>query len=390
MENQPFRSIRLASVLAASLGSIAMGSAQVPDLLNAFDAGGRSLGMGGSIGASSSNPSSALNNPAGLGYAGKAMFSMTFRNLTESKSVWSRNYINPDVTTDGTNGSRALTQMGYVKPMGNNAAIGFNYSVAGFIKDQISGTNLLDGETILKNYQEEIRLKTDLFAVSWGKASSDYRQSFGVGLVVASHNTRNLQQYQLYDNNGTPSDTGDDVFLSNQSLNNSGQRVGFGAVAGLQFNPSADLSYGISVRTPIQLSGGNEVSDYYGRVPGKASFGIAKRLNKGMKASDFIILGAQADWFFGGEDDKLVSRDSSQVAFGFGAEYNYRFKDAYIPLRVGFRNVGKGGSGFQSTSALTFGLGYNPDKQNFGLDFDFGSNSRGGTDMSLSLTYRFK
>ena len=390
MESLLPRSIRLAMISVITLGIVPLATAQVPDLLTAFDAGGRSLGLGSSIGATSSHPSAAINNPAGLGYASKPVFSMTFRNLTGSTSKWSRNYINPDISTDGTSGNRSLTEMRYARPMGHNAAIGFSFTTIGYIKDQISGTGLVDGSTILNNYQEELRLKTDLFAMSWGKSSSDYTSSFGVGLLVALHNTRDLQQYQLFDNGGTPSDTGDDTFLSNQQLNNSGQRIGFGAVVGLQFNPSADFSYGISVRSPIQLTGGDEVADYYGRIPGKASFGVAKRLNKGAKSSDFMVLGGQLDWFFGGESNKIVSRDASQLVVGVGAEYNYRFRDAYIPLRVGFRNVGKGGSGFQSVSALTFGLGYNPDQQNFGLDFDFGSNSRGGTDMSLSLVYRFK
>ncbi len=390
MENQTFRSARRTLALASVAVMSMTAHAQIPDLLAAFDAGGRSLGLGSSIGATSSNPNSAINNPAGLGYANRPTFSITFRNLTESRSVWSRSFVNPDVTTDSVSGNRSLSQVGFTRPLGNNSSIGLNYSIGGFIKDQITGTNLVDGETILRNYQEEIRAKSDLFTLAWGKASADYRQSFGVGLVLATHNTRNLQQYQLFDNNGTPTDLNDDTFLSNESLNNSGQRIGFGAVAGLQFNPSADTTFGVSVRTPIQLSGGTEVSDYYGRIPGKASAGLAKRLNKGLKSSDFIIVGAQADFFFGGDEDDILSRDSSQLAFGFGAEYNYRFRDAYIPLRIGFRNVGKGGAGFQSTSALTFGLGYNPDAGSFGFDLDFGSNSRGGTDMSLSLSYRFK
>lgn len=108
------------------------------------------------------------------------------------------------------------------------------------------------------------------------------------------------------------------------------------------------------------------------------------------RSDDFILLGGQLDWYFGGSNTALVNRDSSQIGLGVGAEYNYRLRGAYVPIRMGFRNIGKGGDGFSSFSAFTFGFGYNPDQQNFGIDVDFGSNSRGGTDMSLMMSYRFK
>lgn len=384
-----FKSVRIFAC-AFCLSVVGVIHAQVPDLLTAFEATGRNLGLGSGIGATSSNPASTVNNPAGLGYANRAAFSVTLRNLTGSKSKWSRNYLNPDVSTDGVSGNRSVTQVGLIRPLRGNAAIGLNYSVAGFIKDQVTGTGLLDGGTILNNYQEELRLKTDLFTVSWGQATRDYTRSFGVGVVFASHNTRDWQQYQLFDNNSTPNDTGDDTFLANVSLSNSGTQSGIGVVAGLQFNPNADFSYGLSVRSPIALSGGSEVKDYYKRIPGKASFAVAKRMQTAKRSDDFILLGGQLDWYFGGSNTALVNRDSSQIGLGVGAEYNYRLRGAYVPIRMGFRNIGKGGDGFSSFSAFTFGFGYNPDQQNFGIDVDFGSNSRGGTDMSLMMSYRFK
>lgn len=390
MEFKLVRTFRVTFACVFCFAIFGTAQAQIPDLLNAFEASGRNLGMGSGIGASSSNPSSAINNPAGLGYANKAAFSATLRNMPESRSTLSRNYVNPDISTSTKSGNYSVTQVGLIRPLRGNSAIGLNYSVAGYVRDLATGTGLLDGGTILNNYQEDIRLKTDLFTLSWGQATRDYTRSFGVGVVFANHGTRNRQQYQLFDNNGTPNDTGDDTFISNVSLNNSGTQSGIGVVGGVQFNPNADFSYGLSVRTPITLSGGGDVSDYYKRIPGKASLAVAKRIQAARRSEDFVLVGAQADWYFGGKRSTLVDRDGSQLGFGVGAEYNYRFRSAYVPFRMGYRNVAKGGDGFGNFSAFTFGLGYNPDQQNFGIDIDFSSNSKGGTDMALMLSYRFK
>jgi len=378
----------LVVVVAGALSS--QGMSQIPDLLTAFDAGGRSLGMGSSIGASGTGPNSAINNPAGLGYASSKELSLTFRNLPESNTTVSRNFVNPDFTTDGQSGGRSLTQVGYSTPLNRGrGVIGLNYSVGGFIGDNRTGTNLNDGATIIKNFNEQLRAKTDFFTLGYGRATSDYRSSFGIGLVFASHSTRNRQAYQLFDNNGTPNNFNDDIFLSNVTLDNAGQMTGLGLVAGLQFNPDGNTSVGISARTPISLNGSSAVEDYYSRIPGRLSAGVAKRLARGGTSQDFLLVGGQVDLFFGGSNG-ILNRDDAQLAFGAGAEYNYRFRNAYIPIRVGFRTIGKGGDGFQRTSAFTYGLGYNPDRSDLALGLDFGNNSQGGTDMSLSLSFRFK
>ncbi len=366
------------------------GMSQIPDLLTAFDAGGRSLGMGSSIGASGTGPNAAINNPAGLGYATSKELSLTFKNLSESTTTISRNFVNPDYSTDGQSGGRSLTQVGFSTPLNRGrGVIGLNYSVGGFISDNRTGTNLIDGDTIIKNFNEQLRAKTDFFTLGYGRATSDYRSSFGIGVVFASHSTRNLQAYQLFDNNGSPNNFGDDVFLSNQSLDNSGQMSGIGLVAGLQFNPDGNTSIGVSARSPISLNGSSEVEDYYSRIPGRLSVGAAKRLSRGGSSQDFLLVGGQVDLFFGGSDG-ILNRDDSQLAFGAGAEYNYRLRNAYIPVRIGFRTIGKGGDGFQRANAFTYGLGYNPDKSDLSFGLDFGNNSQGGTDMSLSLSFRFK
>ncbi|MGE0001848.1 MAG: hypothetical protein AB7T05_07245, partial [Fimbriimonadaceae bacterium] len=42
--------------------------AQIPDLLNALDAGGRSMGAGGATGVTDANTLSTYHNPAGLAF----------------------------------------------------------------------------------------------------------------------------------------------------------------------------------------------------------------------------------------------------------------------------------------------------------------------------------
>lgn len=380
------RNFRGWALIGAVMAVATQAPAQVPDLLTAFDAGGRSLGMGSSIGVTSTGPQTAITNPAALGYMTAPQFSVTMRNLTRSRTTLRRNFVDPDIDTEGKSGRRSVTQLGYATPIGRGGTLGFNYSVGGYIDDFKTGTNLVDGGLIYRNYQEILRAKTDYFTVSWGRANSDSSRSIGIGVTFAAHNTRNLQAYQVFDNNGTPNDTNDDTFISNQQVNNSGDRYGVGLVAGVQWNVGNDTTMGASIRTPITLSGDEEVEDYYTRIPGRVSLGAARRLNVG-REEDFALIAAQADYFFG-SSGRLLDRDN-QFVFGIGGEYHYRMRGARIPFRFGVRSIGKGGDGFKQFSSLTFGLGYNPDGSNYSFDLDFGSNSTGGMDMSLGFSYRF-
>jgi len=386
----PLNRVNLRTITSASaLLVCAAGYSQIPDLLTAFDAGGRSLGLGSTLGASGSNTQSAITNPAGLGYSSQAQFNMTARNLTESETKISNSFVDPDYEVSGKSGKRTITHLGYIKPLGKNASLGLAYSVGGYIRDRKTGTNLTDGNLIYRNYNELLRAKTDLFAISYGKATGDFKQSFGAGLIMASHNTRNNQTYQLFNSNGT-SDTGDDTQIPVTPLENSGTLFGLGAVVGLQFNPDANTSFGFSLRTPIELSGDAAVEDYYKRIPGKFSAGIARRMDSVRSEDDSLLIGAQMDYFFGGSSAGSIHRKNNQLALGVGAEYAFRYRGGTMPIRIGFRNVGKGGDGFSQSNAFTFGFGYAPDGSNYAIDLDFGSSDRGASDLSLSLTYRFK
>lgn len=364
-----------------SVGFAAISTAQIPDLLTAFDAGGRSMGMGSSLGLTGSDTRSTLQNPASLGYVSQPVLSIAFRNLGESRTQLRNDFNDPDFRTNGQSGNRAMTHLGYATPSGNGV-LGFSYQVMGYVRDFKFGTGLRDGNVYRNNYRETTRAKTDAFTVSFARSNAAKTNNFGVGVVVAAHNTRNRQAYNV---GTTPQDPGTPV----TPVENSGSLYGVGITAGMQFQPgnNPNALIGISAQSPISLSGSSEISDYYNRIPGRLSAGIAQRTTTG-RASDFLLLGAQLDYYFGGSSSGVLERDN-QFVIGTGAEYHYKFRNAYIPLRAGFRAIGKGGDGFSGLTGLTFGLGYHPIGSDYGVDIDFSSLSTGGMDMSLSLTYKF-
>jgi hypothetical protein len=343
-----------------ALGLVAGSQAQIPDLLSAFDAGGRSLGMGTSIGVTSANTTSALNNPAGLGFVNSSQLSLTFKNLNESKTSIARRLLpNGDFESSATSGKRSLTHVGFTKPLGKRSTLGISYTVGGFIRDLQTGTNLVEGGTTFNDYRRTLKAKTDFFTLSVGRSNSDFTRSFGIGIVLAnSYAAENI--------------------ISNVSNGST------------QLNLSGDLTLGLSARTPISLSGDDESEAIYDKIPGRVSAGLAKRIQNPRRAEDFIIAGVQGDYYFGGSDKRIIERGDSQFAGGFGFEYNYRLRNAYIPFRIGFRTIQKGGAGFSNLSGFNYGIGYNPDSSNLGIELDFGNYSGGGRDMSLSLSYRFK
>jgi hypothetical protein len=364
-----------------ALGLVAGSQAQIPDLLSAFDAGGRSLGMGTSIGVTSANTTSALNNPAGLGFVNSSQLSLTFKNLNESKTSISRRLLpNGDFESSATSGKRSLTHVGFTKPLGKRGTLGISYTVGGFIRDLQTGTNLVEGGTTFNDYRRTLKAKTDFFTLSVGRSNSDFTRSFGIGIVLANS----------YAAENIISNVSNGSNFSVLRSDTEGSTYGVGFVVGTQLNLSGDLTLGLSARTPISLSGDDESEAIYDKIPGRVSAGLAKRIQNPRRSEDFIIAGLQGDYYFGGSDKRIIERGDSQFAGGFGFEYNYRLRNAYIPFRIGFRTIQKGGTGFSNLSGFNYGIGYNPDSSNLGIELDFGNYSGGGRDMSLSLSYRFK
>jgi hypothetical protein len=106
-----------------------------------------------------------------------------------------------------------------------------------------------------------------------------------------------------------------------------------------------------------------------------------------MNGADFMIYGLQANYSFGGQTNKVISR-RNHLGFAAGMEYNmFRF-GGRIPLRLGYSMNPSGGVGFEERNMLTFGFGYRPNNSKFGVDVNFGRSSGGGpTDMSIGISY---
>src|SRR5438093_249941 len=100
--------------------------AQIPDLLNAFDAGGRAMGMGGALYPTSSDTLSSYYNPAGLAYINQTTVGAVFRNLPRSTTNASGDFNNPNLTSTGEAGRRELTHFGAVFPFAKGG-LGLSY-----------------------------------------------------------------------------------------------------------------------------------------------------------------------------------------------------------------------------------------------------------------------
>lgn len=356
--------------------------AQIPDMLSSFDAGGRALGMGSSIGASGADTFSALNNPAGLAYVENRQFSIGIRNFPQSGTSVNSSFVNPVLDTKGEVGPYGFSHLGVVLPL-KRGAVGFSYTVGGYIRDAKTGNGnlIVNANTSVQGYTELIKAKTDYYTVSYGWSNSDQSFALGAGLVVATHYILNRQSYNLVSGGQT---------IPNPPVNVSGQGTGVGAVVGAQFIPkgSSNVSIGVSVRTPIDLTGNSKTAAYYDKIPGKISAGFAVRRD-GARAGDYIVYSAQADASFRNYRSQSLQRKRT-VNFGAGVEYSLTRGTARIPIRLGFSVVPKAGDPFKDRNALTFGVGYRPFNSNMSIDLNFASTGTGGLDSSLLLNYRFR
>jgi hypothetical protein len=353
--------------------------AQVPDLLNALDAGGRSMGVGSGTAATDANTFSALNNPAGLAYLTGPQFTLSFRNIPASGNVLSGDLEDPTYQTDRQAGPRRFSHAGYALPMGRGV-LGISYTVGGAIRDTRTGDGLRSGTNNVREYLETLNAQTDFFTVSWGQRAGS--SNWGVGLVLANQYVNNDQFYRLFDASNS--------LVGIVDVRNSGHSYGIGAVAGVVLNPddSGRTNIGVSLRTPIKLSGNDRTKPYIDQVPGKASLGFATRTDPRAGNEDFITYGAQVDWYFGGDKDGILQREDAFAAGG-GVEYNLHRWGARWPIRIGYQAVQAGGDSFINRNALTFGVGYRPTNNNFSVDLSFASAGGGPLDTGLSVTYRF-
>lgn len=358
------------SLLLGSLTAISV--AQIPDLLNTFDAGSRSFGAFGATGA---DTFSILNNPAGLGYVSTKSYGLAYRNMPTSFTSLSGNLNSPFTSSDGDGGKSQLTHLGYAIPLKGGRTIGISYQVGGYISDFRGGTGLTSGALTNVTYSELLDVKTSFYTVALGKANDEGTSSIGYGLTIADVNFKNRQLGFI---------PGGSVLID---TDNKANAYGVGLVAGIQRN-NGDASYGISLRTPIRLQGSDVVKSAYETVPGQLSIGAARRVDGFRGGNDYLLSGVQLNHFFGGSGNGLLSRNS-QTTLGIGAELGLNREGYTLPLRVGYMTSPSGGDAFNSRNGFTFGLGYRPNSQPWALDLNYAFPKTGGKDIAFTFSYRF-
>ncbi|RYG17337.1 hypothetical protein EON82_23980, partial [bacterium] len=370
---------RLALILVSSLAFAGPALAQVPDLLNALDAGGRSMSMGGGNNATNVDTLASFYNPAALGYLDTREVGLAYRNLPSSRTVLSGGRANPDQNTDASSGSRSITHAGFAAPVRDlfgrgSGTIGISYTVGGSIDDDARATTLTDGPLTLRNYRLRREAKSSFYSLSYGKAVNN-GLSYGAGLVIASQKVSYSETANAFDAANTEVPFG--------SVDASSTGSGIGVIAGALYTPTTAPSwtFGASVRTPINLSGNGETSSEYDKIPGRVLLGATWRREGFRGGKDYLLLGGQIQHFFGGESSRFFDR-SSQTLFGLGAEYNLGIESGRVPLRVGFIQIPSGGDGFGDRNAFTFGVGYRPNRVPVGLDLSWAVPENGGFDFS--------
>ncbi|HVL40407.1 MAG TPA: hypothetical protein VM328_13540 [Fimbriimonadaceae bacterium] len=370
-------------VIGAALASPAAALGQVPDLLNALDAGGRAMGMGGAGYQTDSSTLSGYYNPAGLGYLDAPAAGVVFRNLPTSRTVVTGDFSNLRLDSRADTGARYLTHVGYAFPMRQGGALGVSLTTGGFVRDERLGNNLPDGALTVRNYRELSRVRNDFLAVSYGRANADSAMTWGVSLLYAMSHVVNTQAGQLVDSSNN--------VVGTLSARNDEQGHGFGLLVGIQLSPrnQPNTSFGLSYRTEIDLTGNENTASLYDKIPARLAAGLAHRRDGLRGGRDYLLVAADVQHFFEGGSSPLFDRDAQTVA-GIGAEYNYHAAWGRLPVRLGYAFVPSGGRGYGSRNAFTYGIGYRPPGSDLALDLNFASPEGGSSDMSLSLSYRFR
>jgi hypothetical protein len=375
----------------ALVGACAHG--QVANLLNALDAGSHSLGMGSALTATDAEVLSTFNNPAGLGYLSGRQFAIAYGNLPTAASTVSDVYGDRSFSSY-FNGDSDITYFGVTLPLStskNHGTIGFCYNVGGFLDDVGTSNGVLpySSNTNLEaaNYTDQRYAKDDYVTVSYGKTNNEHTMSLGFGLTYVQQSTIYQQQFSIYDTT-----SGSPVLASTQNTGYlSGAGSGVGAIAGIELIPAntPNLSFGLSLRSPIRLGGGGAVDQYYSVIPGKLLAGAALR-GTGLKrrSSDFTVLGVQVEQYFGGSGQGLFAQQAQTVT-DLGGEYDFGLDSFNVPVRIGYRSIPSGGSQFADVSALTYGLGIHDKENRYSLDANWSRITGGMNQLSITASVRF-
>lgn len=372
-----YRSLR--ALAWALLGAPVMAAAQVPDLVSAFEAGGAALGMGSAGTVLGADTFSGYFNPAGLGYVTRTQVGLSLRNLPKSQTTAYGN-LSPAgaerLDTNSDRGPTGVTHIGVAVPLkakngGTNGTISVALTTGGYVSDtRVAGSGLMEGGLPAPGYTQQLYNRTQFLTVAYGRSTQNGSLNWGAGLVYAM-NRQGLQR-------SAPSGT----------TNYDEDATGLGAIVGVQYTPpsSPDFSAGLSYRTPIQLNGGGGAL-LFDEIPGRLSAGAAWRYNGMRSGRDYAVFAAQVDHYFSGGGGLYFGRDE-QTVVGLGVEYNYALGAGRIPLRLGYRAVPGAGTGYGDRNAFSFGLGFRPGNDDWGLDVGFSRPFSGGSDMNLSMFYR--
>lgn len=355
--------------------------AQIPDVLTAFDAGGRALGAGGVFNSLNGETLSGYFNPAGLGFIEKRELGLTYRNLPTSTSRVDGTRANPVLNSRDQRGSNAIAHVGVAIPLREalkkgSGTVSLSYTIGGNVEDVATGpaAGLPDGAFTLTDYQRRLSARSEFFTVAYGKTNAKQNLSFGFGLAFV--------QQQI----GLRETTSAAVTLPNVSETGSG----IGVIVGAQYVPpnQQNISYGVSLRTPINLQNNEKTSALYDQIPGRVILGASYRKDDLRGGRDFLVLGTQVTHFFQGQNRSILDRNS-QTLLGFGLEYNIDRGDYRLPIRVGYTGIPGAADQFGQRNSFNYGIGYRPNRSNYGIDLNYAVTDRRGYDFALSLNYRF-
>jgi hypothetical protein len=351
--------------------------AQVPDLINAFDAGGRALGMGGAGNTTGSETLSAYHNPAGLGYMQRKQVGIVLRNMPKAGSLVAGDLQNHhSLSTASKVGPMTLTHAGFALPLkgrngGTNGTVALTYTTGGLVNDERFADDGLteNGTNLIPDYHQVLYNRNDFVSFGYGKSNLDQTFNYGAAILYAINHQSNLIT-------GT----------SATDVNYSAKAHGWGGLFGVQFMPRRDTVIGISYRTPIKLKSDSSTPLLYDKIPGRLSGGLSWRRN--MRGDDFLVLSGEVSHYFAGSRGQYFD-SPAQTTWGIGAEYNYSAGGARIPVRIGYNMIPGVGNDFGSRNTFTFGFGYRPEHSDWGVDLNFARPQHGNMDMALNLMYRF-
>jgi hypothetical protein len=349
--------------------------AQVPDLVNAFDSGGRALGMGSSNNVTGSETQSAYSNPAGLGYMTRAEIGVSVRNIPRNVSAVSGDISGAhSLSTTSTVGATAWSHVGIAMPLkgrngGTNGTFAVTYSTGGVDRDErVADVNLAQNGSWVPSYHQSLSLQNNFLSFAYGRSNGSQTFNWGVALLYAINHQSNLLT-------GTATNTSFDAAAH-----------GWGGLIGVQSAVSHDVTFGLSYRTAIDLKSESDTPLLYNKIPARLTAGLAWR--KEMGGEDFFVASAEANHYFEGSRGQFFD-SPAQTTYGLGLEYDFSTPFGQIPLRLGYNVIPSDGEDFGSRNTYTFGLGYRPASSNWGVDVNFAKPANGGTDFGLNFLYRF-